>query len=183
LTGTIADPGTQDSFTLLVDWGEGSSQTYNLAAGATSFDVTHAYADNPGPHPSAGGTYAVSVTVTDSDGSTVAGSAAVTVNNVAPPLTDFSAASINEGGTTHLTGTIADPGALDSFTLVVNWGDGSSQTYNFAAGTASFDVTHSYADNPDPHPSSGGTYVIGVTVTDSDGGTGAASAAVTVNNA
>jgi len=166
-----------------VNWGDGSSQTYNLAAGAISFDVTHAYTDNPGPHPSSGGTYAIGVTLTDNDGGTGNASTAATVNNAAPTLSDVSATTINEGGTTHLTGTIADPGTQDSFTLGVNWGDGSSQTYNLAAGAISFDVTHAYTDNPGPHPSSGGTYAIGVTLTDNDGGTGAGSAAATVNNA
>ncbi|MEZ6110700.1 MAG: hypothetical protein R3C99_06775 [Pirellulaceae bacterium] len=34
--------------------------------------------------------------------------------------------TINENGVATLTGTIADPGTLDTFTLVVNWGDALS---------------------------------------------------------
>ena len=64
---------------------------------------------------------------------------AVTVNNVAPLLGSLAATTIDENETTTLTGTITDPGTLDTFTLDVNWGDALSpnntETYTFAAGT------------------------------------------------
>ncbi len=185
LTGNITDPGVLDNFTLVVDWGDGSAaQTYTFAAGATSFNVTHQYLDNPGPHPSSGGDFAIDLTLTDKDGGTATGSTAVTVNNVAPTLSNVAVTSpINENDLATLTGNITDAGTLDSFTLVVDWGDGSAaQTYTFAAGATSFNVTHQYLDNPGPHPSSGGDFAIGLTLTDNDGGTATASTAVTVNN-
>ena len=74
-------------------------------------------------------------------------SATVTVPNVAPVLSDVAATNIDENGTTHLTGTITDPGVLDTFTLVVDWGEGAPQTFTYEAGTTSFDVTHQYLDD------------------------------------
>ncbi len=59
LTGTINAPATQP-ITLNVNWGDGSpTQTFNLAAGTTTFSETHTY--------STVGTDALSVTVGDSD--------------------------------------------------------------------------------------------------------------------
>ena len=66
----------------------------------------------------------MNLTVTDDDSGEGTGSTTLTVTNVAPVLGEMAATSVDENGTTHLTGTITDPGALDTFTLVVNWGDG-----------------------------------------------------------
>src|SRR2546426_162414 len=105
-TYTLALPDALPIFALLVDWGDGSSQTYNLAAGATSFDVTHAYTDNPGPHPSSGGTYAIGATLTHNARGTGNPSPTATVNNAAPTLTDVSPSTVNHGR--HATQSRAD---------------------------------------------------------------------------
>jgi len=50
LTGTITDPGTPDTFTLDVNWGDPLSpnnvQQVTFAAGTTSFTLTHQYLDD-----------------------------------------------------------------------------------------------------------------------------------------
>ena len=72
----------------------------------------------------------------------------ITVNNVAPQVSGVAITTpIFENGTATLTGTITDPGTQDTFTLVVNWGEGAPQTYNLAAGATSFSVTHQYLDD------------------------------------
>src|SRR5262249_46971545 len=51
LTGSIADPGTQDPVTLVVNWGDGSApQTFHYVAGTTTFSETHTYL-RPGAYP------------------------------------------------------------------------------------------------------------------------------------
>jgi len=68
LTGTISDPGTADSFVLVVDWGDGSAEeTFNLAAGTTAFDKTHVYANN-----GAGDGYTIVLRIRDDDSSLIA---------------------------------------------------------------------------------------------------------------
>ena len=66
-SGTFTDPGTQDTYTLVVNWGEGAPQTYHYAAGATTFSQTHQYLDD-NPSGTLSDTYAIHVTATDNDG-------------------------------------------------------------------------------------------------------------------
>ncbi|MBP7998732.1 MAG: DUF11 domain-containing protein [Chloroflexi bacterium] len=182
LSGTITDPGTLDTFSLVVDWGDGSApQTFNYAAATTTFSETHTYQDdNPTGTPSDNVT--ISLTLTDDDTGSDTDSASVTVNNVAPTLSAVAATNINENGSTTLSGTITDPGTLDTFSLVVDWGDGSApQTFNYVAGTTSFSETHTYLDdNPTATPSD--NYTIGLSLTDDDTGNDTDTTSVTVSN-
>lgn len=63
VTAIITDAGSLDSFTLTIVWAAGVTETVNLPAGSTSFEVTHSYA--------ASGSYTVLVTLTDKDGAAV----------------------------------------------------------------------------------------------------------------
>ena len=102
--------------------------------------------------------------------------------NTPPTLANVAVTSpINEGSTATLTSNIVDPDPLDTHTLVVNWGDGSSpQTFTFGAGSLPFSVSHRYLDNPAGQPS--GSFAIAVQVTDSNGGQGSGTASVQVRN-
>ena len=161
VTGQITDPGTLDTFTVLVDWGDGSApESFSYPAGSTGFSETHQYLDDDGDD-----SYTISVTVTDDDEDSDAGSVDVTVTNVAPSLSDLSATTVEENGTSTLTGTITDPGTLDTFTVLVDWGDGSApESFGYPAGSTGFSETHQYPDN-------GGDdrHTISVTLTDDDG--------------
>jgi hypothetical protein len=180
LTGSFTDPGTLDAHTLVIDWGDGSSATsVNLPAGVLSFpNLSHKYLDNqPGNAP-----YTVSATVTDSDGASGSGSAALTVLNVAPSgvSLDLTKSTIDEGGTATLSGSFSDPGPLDTHSVVIDWGDGSTPTtFSLPAGVLSFtDLSHQYLDN---RPGNA-RYAISATVTDDDGASGSGSAPLTVLN-
>jgi hypothetical protein len=182
LSGTITDPGTLDTFTLTVDWGDGSpAETFTYGAGATSFSVTHAYPDdNPTVTPS--DDYAVSLTLTDDDTGTTTAGTTVTVSNVAPQVGVTVSSPIDEGGTATLSGTITDSGVEDTFTVVIDWGDGSEpETFTYPAGATSFSGSHQYLDD-DPTGTPADAYSVTATVTDDDSGSGSAAASVTVNN-
>src|SRR5207302_11083188 len=80
LSGTFSDPGSLDTHTVVINWGDNSSSTLNLAAGALTFSgVSHSYLEERD-----GSTYPVTVTVTDGDGASGAGSTSMTVNNSPP---------------------------------------------------------------------------------------------------
>jgi autotransporter-associated beta strand protein len=162
LTGNIVDPGVLDSFTLHVDWGDGTTSDVPLAVAATSFSTTHQYLNNPAPHPSAGGNFTINLTLTDKDGGVGLASTTSTINNVAPV---FGAVTETDGlfpgDVTHLSGSITDVGSLDTHQVVVNWGDGTSNTtLNLGVGVTTYNTTHTYA--------LGGVYSITINGTDND---------------
>ncbi|MGB4966285.1 MAG: Ig-like domain repeat protein, partial [Microgenomates group bacterium] len=69
LSGSFTDPGTLDTHTVTINWGDGSANTVlNLAAGVLTIPSTsHTYADdNPVGTPS--DIYTITVTVADDDG-------------------------------------------------------------------------------------------------------------------
>ena len=194
LTGTITDPGTLDTFTLDVIWGDPLSPdnveqyTYGAsAAGSQTFTLTHQYLDdNPTATPS--DTYTISATVTDDDTGSGSDTTTVTVNNIAPVLVLDLVDPIFENGIATLTGTISDPGTLDTFTLDVNWGDSLSpdnvEQYTFgpsAIGTQNFTLTHQYLDD-NPSGTAFDTYTISATVTDDDTGADSNTETVVVTN-
>jgi Ca2+-binding RTX toxin-like protein len=63
------------------------------------------------------------------------------------------------------SGTLFDPGVLDTHAVIIDWGDGTSSAANVteAGGHGTFSAEHVYA--------SGGRFRVGATITDNDGGT------------
>ncbi len=181
VSGTITDPGTQDTFTVVIDWGEGSPQTYNYGAGTTAYSETHQYLDD-NPTATASDIYSVGVTVTDDDLGVGTASTTVTVNNVNPVasidhITDDVGNEIGVdvpvalvGLVIDIEGSFTDVGTQDTHTASINWDDG---TVDDATGTTA--GSHAYA-TPD-------MYTIELTVTDDDNGTDVSLADVTVVDA
>src|SRR5205823_5928298 len=124
----------------------------------------------------------IAALVTDSHGGAGSAVTLLTVNNVAPSNVVLNAGAVNENDSFTLNVSFADPGTLDTHTVVITWGDGSpSTTLSLAAGVLTFSASHQYRDdNPSGTPSD--VYTVGVTVTDDDTGSGGSSTSVTVNN-
>jgi hypothetical protein len=181
LTGTITDPGTRDTFRLRINWHDGTTlQTVDLPAGANSFTVTHQYLDdNPTGTPS--DQFTIDLTLTDDDQGEATATTTITVNNVDPKLTALAATSVDENGVTHLTGTIVDPGTLDTFTLAVVWGDATDVDIVHLGTSHTFDLTHRYLDD-DPSRTASDTDSIFVILQDDDFGSDTANIDVTISN-
>ena len=167
LAGTITEPGSLDTLTLTIDWGDGSAvQNVPLSAGTASFSVPHIYVDD-NPTATTSNDYTVSVTLTDKDSGTtlLPSTATVTVDNVAPSTLVLapSTTTPGENSAMALSGTFVDPGTADTHTVVIDWGDGNTEpTINLGAGVLSFGpVTHTYPEGP-------ASFTISVTVTDDD---------------
>jgi autotransporter-associated beta strand protein len=100
--------------------------------------------------------------------------------NTAPSAVTPTIAAANEGAVATLTVTFTDPDAADPHTIIVDWGDGTVDApVAFVSGGTR---THTYLNNPIPHPSASGTYSINVTITDSGNATGTGNTSVTINN-
>ncbi|QQE66990.1 hypothetical protein GFS31_36950 [Leptolyngbya sp. BL0902] len=99
-------------------------------------------------------------------------------------LTGLPTAPINEGGSVTLGGSFIDVDRIDSHTVTINWGDGTTTTLTAADLTRTPPVTgttytlpastHVYADD--------GNFTVTVTVTDAAGATTTRTQTVTVNN-
>jgi PKD repeat protein len=159
-SATFTDPGTVDSHTATIDWGDGTVEAGAIDATARTVSGTHTYADN--------GVYTVRVTVTDDDGGVGSDTAVVALANAVPVLTALTAAPrIVEGELLTLTGAFTDPDLGDAHTVVVEWGEGVAETVALAAGARAFTLTHRYLDD-DPTGTSSDAYVIRVRIRDDD---------------
>ena len=158
VSGTIDDPGPQDTFTLVIDWGDGTD-TYSYGAGTTSYSETHQYLDdNPTGTPS--DDYSISVTITDDDGGSDTTTTTVTVNNVAPEINVFEIDQPNPQFILPIvheltfTGDFFDQGTLDTHTILWELGDGNT--------ASTLTTTHIYS-----HPD---VYQVNLTIEDDDTG-------------
>jgi hypothetical protein len=177
LTGTF-DHALESERTIDVNWGDGSAIAHiGVASAATTFTATHAYNDD-NPTSTAADLMSVEANDTSTGGATIVKT--LYVNNVAPTVsTTLTTGSIDENGTTGLTVNFTDPGAPDTHSATVTWGDGSSTTVRLAAGVLTTgQLNHQYKDNPVP----AGSFTIGVSVADDDTGTGTATTSVAVAN-
>jgi hypothetical protein len=176
------DAGSQSTHSVRIDWGDGTpTETFPLPLGVRSFSRVHQFKDdNPTATPF--DINSVAITITDND--LLAGSSTPTirVNNVAPRLMNVTVTpEIDEDGVVTLSGQIIDPGTLDTFTLVVNWGEGPTQAFTYPAGTTQFSETHQYLDD-NPTNTSQDIYTIGLSLSDDDTGTATDSLQTLVRN-
>jgi hypothetical protein len=151
LSGTFADPsGPQEQHQVSVDWGDGTTTTFALAAGVSSFAVDHVYTQGL---PSA----SITASVSDAGGTTTAVQG-VTVVNVAPTvqpgLDDFA----NVGTLFTHPVTIADPGT-GPLEVTVDYGDGTKTTFPSTPGP--FLLSHLYTAE--------GSFFVTITADDGQG--------------
>lgn len=167
LHGTFSDPGSAD--THLQTWSTLASNGQIVAGGSgPSYSFT----------PNDNGTYTVTYTVTDDDGGVGTDTLVITVNNVAPtlfpPTVGEPCAALTGIGalTFSASGFFSDPGA-DSYQLVINWGDGSADTFfipgpglpgafGFPADMVGGTAQHTYTTT--------GSFTVTVQAQDDDGG-------------
>jgi hypothetical protein len=177
ITGSFIDPGVLDEHTVTISWPDGD-EVIALSVGARVFtSAPHLFADD-NPTATAIDVHSVNVTVDDNDGGLDDADTTVTVNNVDPTVT-ATGDTIDENGIATLTVNVTDPGTSDTFTIAINWGEGTPVTTTPIQGDNTY--THQYLDD-DPTATSSDTYAIAVTVTDDDLGVGVANTIVTVNN-
>ncbi|TXI26293.1 MAG: hypothetical protein E6Q60_12835, partial [Nitrosomonas oligotropha] len=140
-----------DGRTYRINWGDGSAiETGVIAAGTFNFSINHQFVDGNASYP-------VNITVADGADDSATQQFTINVNDVAPTIALSGAPSVNEGSNylLHL-GAVTDPGSDTVSSYIVNWGDGSSNTFANAG-----DVAHVY--------SAVGSHTITVDLTDEDG--------------
>lgn len=183
LTGAVTDPGVLDNETVEVTWGDGSTSPAAINETTRLFSASHTYLSNPAGEPT-GGSFPITATATATDDVGETGSAAtsVIVDNVPPSVIGLmlNSGTVNAGQPLTITGTVTDPGVLDTEAVVVSWGDETTSVATVDQTTRTFSAIHTFAST-----SSGAapvTFPIVATATDSDGGTGSAGTSVVVDN-
>ena len=162
-TAGFTDPGTLDTHTASIDWGDGNSSSAAVteANGSGSASGSHAYA--------AAGTYTVTLTVTDKDGG-VGHSvfASIHVFQRLPPVAQAGGPySGNEGSMVQFDGSqSSDPAGAPLTSFQWNFGDG-------ATGDGA-KPSHRYADN--------GSYTVTLTVAAANGLTSTATTMAMISN-
>jgi murein DD-endopeptidase MepM/ murein hydrolase activator NlpD len=184
VSATITDPGTLDTHTATIDWGDGTQSAgitrVQLAAG-----VNHVYGDN--------GVYVVAITVTDDDNGVGGDTVNVNVNNLDPTLSldtsdavDFPGGSylvVEAGSELPVSADGSDPGSDD---LTFTWNTPEVNTYfnngvsadlpMSPAGTFPFMAS----DSVDALYNAPGVETLGLVLSDDDGGSDNASVGVIV---
>jgi hypothetical protein len=118
------------------------------------------------------GVFTVRVRVTDAGGLSSVDDATVTVRNVPPVILSFTITSnVHVGDTVNARVTFKDAGIYDTFTVVWNWGDGTTTS----GSISNYAVTGSHVYTQK------GDYTVTITITDKDGGVVHAHKVVTVS--
>ncbi|MEQ8667930.1 MAG: choice-of-anchor U domain-containing protein [Pirellulales bacterium] len=166
-----------------ITWGDGRNDTISLSPGDQQFITEHIYEDDV-----AQSTFTIIITATNAFG-TASVQRMVTLFNRAPILVLDAMAPILEGGFATLTGSIVDPGTLDTFSLEVNWGDPLSpnnvEVFSISAsstGIQTFTLMHRYLD-ADALGATSQDFTITASLADDDDGQDLATNVVQVNNA
>ena len=181
LSGSFTDTSDQESHTVEIDWGDGTTQTVALGEGVMTFSVPHTYVDDS-PTNSARDNYVVRVRIVD-DGWAASEATAVMVTEVSnslpsavtlglPGLTLVGGvAEVSEGALMTLRVNFSDLGLEDSHKIQVDWGDGSAPEEVSLSPTVG-QLAHRQLDIPHRYPSSpevtGSAYTITVHVADDD---------------
>ncbi|MBC8351233.1 MAG: hypothetical protein H8E66_04565 [Planctomycetes bacterium] len=163
LSGTIDDPYSNGIYDIVIDWGDGATDTQDDVT-VYSFTEGHTYADD--------GTYTVQVTVTDISDRDDAVSFTHIVNNLPPVPVITGGVGGPEGTAITLTGSATDPAAPYDTIISLDWSVTKGGTAYAAGSGPSFSFT----------PDDNGNYVVTLTAADEDGGSGSASTSLAVTN-
>ena len=111
-SATFTDPGTLDSHSCTVDYGDGSGPQEGAVSGGLCTGLAHVYLDDPSG--TASDDYTVTIEVTDDSGESGEASAAHTVNNVAPVITAITTnGPVQQGMPAVITVVATDVGIND----------------------------------------------------------------------
>ncbi len=182
--GTIADAGLNDLVTVAIDWGNGNLLNLpSLAQASWALNLLQAYPDVP--EGAVGGTVHVQFILTDDDGGQTVLDVPILVHNYAPVpgLVTITPDEINENQEVQLDGQLAlNPLVVDTFVIVINWGDGSPPTVlNLPNGQASYSAQHVFTDDR-PSSTSEDIQPISISITDDELQAVPTQSQLTINN-
>ncbi len=162
---SILDPGTLDTETCSIDWGDGTTDTLSVGA-LRACTAPHVYAT--------AGSFTVTVTVADKDGGTGSDSKTLVVN--APPDVHVGDTGGNEGSAIPLSATVTDP---ENDPLQYAW---TATPLSGVAPGAECTISNPIALSPTITCNDNGVWTITLTVSDGVNQPVSASGTLTVQN-
>ncbi len=158
VSANVFDPGSEDSLTVTVSWGDGTSSVHDFVPGTQAIELNHVYEND--------GDYIIDAAMSDdNNGLSAPTGAFVQIGNAAPEVLIFpNRSSILEGDSITLDGIIEDLGINDTYNVTIDWGDGSPPTVISNVGN-SFQATHQYVDDR-PTMTTKDVYEVSVSVVD-----------------
>ena len=130
-TGSFHDAGTKDSEHVSVDWGDSTrGDTATVVRDAVDltllhFSATHTYVDDD-PTTSSSDLFTVTLHAADDDTGTTIAMDQIRVTDLAPVVTVNPIAATTENVGITMTSTFTDASPADTFSAVVDWGDGTA---------------------------------------------------------
>ena len=181
VSGSFSDASGLDNHTLTIAWGDGTLSAATIDPVARTFTASHTYLDDD-PSGTASDAYVIDLTLSDDDGGVATAQVQTVVSNVAPVIESVSAtAGVDENGTVTVSGSFADASGLDSHTLTIAWGDGTTSAATIDPVARTFTASHTYLDD-DPSGTASDAYAIDLTLSDDDGGVATAQVQTVVSN-
>ena len=152
---------------------EGVSVTlsWQQISGPINLNLLGANSANPSFDAVDNGVFTFQLVVNDGEDDSEPDTVVVTVKNVAPTVDVGLDQTVPLGRAVNVLVTFTDPGALDTHSAIVNWGDGSPQE-TIDSVASGFLTQHTYADIDD--------FSVTVTVIDKDDGRGSDQLTVSV---
>ena len=149
LTASFSDPGSADKHTATIIWGDGMAEPGSIVE--ASVEGSHTYPDE--------GTYQLKVCVVDDDGGEGCDSFMLTVENLPPVVAPGGDIAVDQAQEfTAELASFTDPGAHDTHTATVDWGDGTVEPGQVDQAAGIVSGSHLYLDP--------GTYTITIEVCD-----------------
>jgi hypothetical protein len=166
-TGWFTDPDSMDTWTAIVNFGDGSGDQSVALNPDKTFAFDHYFRDN--------GIYPVTLSVADNHGGSDTRSFLVVINTV-PVITQLNGPTTDRlrGQLLQFSGAFSDRDSGDIWIATVNFGDGSGEQALPLNQDKTFAFDHAYTDI--------GTFTVAVTLFDSRGGIATRSRSVSIVN-
>ena len=148
----FVDPGTE-ARTATVNWGDGEVTIHNIEPGENSATVTHRYLqDSLSDSDEANDDYTILVTLNDGFADSDPETIGVSITDAAIMVGELTldGTEIDEGELVTVSGTFSSDSPTDTYTVMIDWGNGHESRAQVDNTLGTFTATYRYDDGGNP---------------------------------